>query len=188
MRNDFLAITDDTPTKEELVVLVDLQGNPIGIKNKIEAHQNGDLHSAFSIFIFNDKAEILLQRREIGKYHSGGLWSNTCCSHPFHGESIVQAGQRRLQEEMGFSCELFEAFTTIYNVRCNNELVEHEYNTVLVGRYNRQPNINKAEVDEWKWVSTDDLYRDIKNNSSDYTAWFELLLDDAIKSRNMVAL
>ena len=172
----------NTSSSRNLLVLVDQHGTPIGNKDKMLAHLDGDLHSAFSIFVFNDKSELLLQRRDRNKYHSGGLWSNTCCSHPFPEENIFNAGQRRLHEEMGFICNLFEGFTTTYNVRCDDDFIEHEYNTVFIGHYSGEPNVNSEEVEAWKWMDIDELCRDINDNSSIYTSWFPLLLDDAINS------
>lgn len=164
------------------VVLVNEDGNNIGYKEKLKAHKDGDFHLAFSVFVFDRDNRLLLQRRQSNKYHSGGLWSNTCCSHPFALEGILSAGKRRLQEEMGFSCELYNAFVKKYNVQCNNELYENEYNYVLFGQFDGVPEINIDEVEDWKWVSIDELFSDLKNNGDVYTPWFSILLLDVIDS------
>ncbi len=166
----------------DYVVLVNEDGNSIGYKEKLKAHQDGDFHLAFSVFVFDRDNRLLLQRRQSNKYHSGGLWSNTCCSHPFALEGILSAGERRLQEEMGFSCELYNAFVKKYNVRCDNDLYENEYNYVLLGQFDGVPEINLDEVEDWKWISINDLFSDLKKNSNAYTPWFSILLLDAIAS------
>lgn len=170
----------DYDTYRDSVVLVDRKGAFLGVKDKMQAHKDGDLHSAFSIFIFNSKSELLLQRRAVNKYHSGGLWTNTCCSHPFPQENIIVAGRRRLQEEMGFKCELFEIHTKIYDVKCSNGLIEHEYNKILLGRFDEKPKINEIEVSDWKWMDLEFLQNDIKAQSEKYTSWFPILLDDVV--------
>ncbi|PHO01659.1 isopentenyl-diphosphate delta-isomerase, partial [Rhodobacteraceae bacterium 4F10] len=121
---------------KEQVILVDQQDNPIGLMEKIEAHEKALLHRAFSVFVFNDKNELMLQQRAAEKYHSPLLWTNTCCSHQRDGESNIEAGKRRLQEEMGFSCELEEVFSFIYKAPFDNGLTEHEYDHVMIGRFN----------------------------------------------------
>ena len=127
----------------EIVILVDKTDNPIGEMEKQEAHIKGVLHRAFSIFIFNSKGEVLLQQRAFHKYHSGGLWTNTCCSHPRNGETTIQAANRRLKEEMGMSCALTEEFTFIYKAKLDNDLYEHELDHVLFGTTDLLPQINK---------------------------------------------
>ncbi|EKE83433.1 isopentenyl-diphosphate Delta-isomerase [Idiomarina xiamenensis] len=171
-------------TNRNNVVLVDNSGNFIGIKDKLQAHIDGDLHSAFSVFVFNKKSELLLQRRASNKYHSGGLWSNTCCSHPFPNENTTAAGKRRLQEEMGFQCEIAEIHTKIYNVPCSNGLIENEYNKVFIGRFDGTPEINDEEVEDWRWISVNQLLKDMKTSRDEYTSWFPVLLEDVIAAWN----
>ncbi len=162
-----------------LVEVVDTNGRVIRIDEKLKVHQEGSLHSAFSIFVFNAKSELLIQRRNKDKYHCGDKWSNTCCSHPFPGESVLEAGKRRLSEEMGLQCDLRDVFNTIYRVNCDNGLVEHEYNTVLIGHSNDTPQINPQEVVEFKWVDVFLLCQDIVSAPEEYTPWFRVLLLDA---------
>ncbi len=158
------------------VVLVDLKDNQIGTMDKMDAHVNGVLHRAFSVLIFNDKGEILLQQRALHKYHSGGLWTNTCCSHPFPGEEIIEAGKRRLFEEMGFKCDLTSIGNFTYQCEFGNGLIEHEFDHVLKGFYNNDPVINIDEVESFKWVAVDDLKKDILIYPQRYTFWFLELL------------
>ena len=136
----------------EYVILVDENDRETGLMEKQEAHEKGLLHRAFSIFIFNHKNELLLQQRALHKYHSAGLWTNTCCSHPRAGESIEQAAHRRLQEEMGFDCELYKKTSFIYKAEFENGLTEHEFDHILVGHYDQAIHINPQEVAAYKWV------------------------------------
>lgn len=161
----------------EQVILVDKEDNPIGLMEKMEAHQKGLLHRAFSVFVFNDKNELLLQQRALHKYHSGGLWTNTCCSHPRHQESVLDAGKRRLREEMGFTCELDQVFSFIYEAELDNELTEHELDHVLIGKYNENPEPNAAEVCDWKYVNLTELEADMLANPDNYTVWFQKVFD-----------
>ena len=160
------------------VVLVDELDNEVGVMEKLLAHQKGLLHRAFSIFVFNDKNEMLLQKRAKGKYHSGGLWTNTCCSHPGENESILAAGKRRLLEEMNYVCDLTPSFSFIYKVELDNELVEHELDHVLVGRSNENPILNPEEASDYKWISIEDLMLDLNKNEKDYTYWYQLILNN----------
>ncbi len=162
---------------EELVILVNEQDQKIGLMPKMEAHQKAVLHRAFSVFIFNDKKELMLQRRALDKYHSPGLWTNTCCSHQRDGESNIQAGKRRLKEEMGFSAELKEATWFIYKAPFDNGLTEHELDHILIGNFNEEPIINSEEVDAWKWMSLSDVKKDIDANPDSYTAWFKIIFE-----------
>lgn len=162
---------------EELVILVDQQDQKIGLMPKMEAHQKAVLHRAFSVFIFNDKKELMLQRRALDKYHSPGLWTNTCCSHQRDGESNIDAGKRRLEEEMGFTTELKEATWFIYKAPFDNGLTEHELDHIMIGNYNEAPNINVDEVDSWKWMSLDDIKKDIDSQPDLYTAWFKIIFE-----------
>ena len=157
---------------EKKVVLVDKSGNQIGLMPKLEAHQKGILHRAFSIFLFNSKNQILLQKRSLIKYHSAGLWTNTCCSHPRDGEDIIDAGKRRLYEEMGIKTELKKEFEFTYKEVLGNGLTEHEFDHVLIGNFNGNPILNKDEVEDWKWMSLEEIEKNINENKDDYTVWF----------------
>ncbi|MDG1038626.1 MAG: isopentenyl-diphosphate Delta-isomerase [Polaribacter sp.] len=165
----------------EQVVLVDENDNPIGLMEKIEAHEKALLHRAFSVFIFNKKGELMLQQRAASKYHSPLLWTNTCCSHQRDGETNLKAGKRRLQEEMGFVTELNEVFSFIYKAPFDNGLTEHELDHVMVGSFEGSPSINKEEVESYKWMNLDDLKSDIKNNPDIYTAWFKIIFDKSFE-------
>ena len=144
---------------------------------KIEAHEKALLHRAFSVFVFNSKGELMLQQRAAEKYHSPLLWTNTCCSHQRKGESNIAAGKRRLEEEMGFSCELEEVFSFIYKAPFDNGLTEHELDHVMIGRFNGEPQINKEEVERYKWMRLEDVKNDIENHPDDYTAWFKIIFE-----------
>lgn len=159
----------------ENVVLVDSNDNQIGICEKMEAHQKALLHRAFSIFLFNDKKEWLLQQRADGKYHSEGLWSNTCCSHPRPDESIEQAAQRRLMEEVGLVTKLERHFSFQYKHEFEGGLVENELDHILIGTTNELPTLNLDEVKDIKFVSFDALEKDIDLNPENYTVWFKLI-------------
>lgn len=161
----------------ENVILVDEHDNEQGLMEKMEAHRKGLLHRAFSVFILNDKGELLLQRRALSKYHSGGLWTNTCCSHPRDGESNEEAAHRRLMEEMGFDCEVEKMLDFVYRAELDQGLTEHEFDHVFIGSYNDEPNINPEEVDSWKWMSLDDVESDINANPHNYTEWFKIIYD-----------
>ena len=163
--------------KEEKVILVNEKDEPIGLMPKMEAHEKALLHRAFSVFIFNDKNELMLQQRALGKYHSPGLWTNTCCSHQREGESNIDAGMRRLQEEMGFSVPLEESISFIYKAPFDNGLTEHEFDHILLGKFNDEPNINREEVADWKWMHLEDVKVDIEQNPETYTAWFKVIFD-----------
>ncbi|NRD20646.1 isopentenyl-diphosphate Delta-isomerase [Winogradskyella eckloniae] len=162
---------------EEQVILVDENDKQIGLMPKMEAHEKALLHRAFSVFIFNDNKELMLQQRAAHKYHSPELWTNTCCSHQRNGETNIEAGKRRLQEEMGFVTDLTEKTSFIYKAPFDNGLTEHEYDHVMVGHYNAEPFINTDEVMAWKWMALDDVQRDIKTNPNVYTAWFKIIFE-----------
>ena len=162
---------------EEKVILVDEQDNPIGLMEKLEAHQKALLHRAFSVFILNDKGEIMLQQRAANKYHSPNLWTNTCCSHPREGETTIEAGKRRLQEEMGFVTELSEVLSFIYKAPFDNGLTEHELDHILIGYYNDSPIINPDEVSNWRWKSPKNIKADITKFPHQYTEWFKIIFD-----------
>ena len=163
--------------KEEQVILVNQDNEQIGTMPKMEAHEKAVLHRAFSVFIVNDNGDIMLQQRAASKYHSPLLWTNTCCSHQRVGESNIEAGKRRLQEEMGFQAELKELFSFIYKAPFDNGLTEHEYDHVMLGSFNSEPNINPDEVEAWKWMSPEAVKEDISKNPHDYTAWFKIIFD-----------
>lgn len=158
----------------DLVVLVDEWDRELGFMDKLQAHREGNLHRAFSVFVFNDDGELLLQRRAENKYHSGGLWTNTCCSHPRPGESVEDAALRRLEEEMGFSCELEDAFSFMYQSDMGNGLTEYEYDHVLFGRFNSIPNPNPGEVSGWKYLSMERIERELISDARVYTRWFQI--------------
>jgi isopentenyl-diphosphate delta-isomerase len=163
---------------DDFVILVNKNDKKIGLMPKMEAHKKGVLHRAFSVFIFNNKNELMIQKRNINKYHSPGLWTNTCCSHQKDGESNISAGKRRLLEEMGFCVELNEIGSFIYNVGVDNGLIEHELDYILVGKYNGNVKINFDEVDNWKWMSLDNIKDDIRTRSKNYTEWFKIIMDN----------
>lgn len=159
------------------VILVDEQDRETGIMEKMEAHQKGLLHRAFSIFIVNPKGEILLQQRATDKYHSGGLWTNTCCSHPQPNESLETAGMRRLQEEMGFSCNVTPKFSFIYKVKLEGGLSEHELDHVLVGTFAGDIHPDPSEVMDYKWVSLENLQLHCAAHPEHYTSWLQIILN-----------
>ncbi len=161
--------------KQEMVILVDENDKQIGLMEKIEAHEKALLHRAFSVFVYNDKNELMIQQRALHKYHSPGLWTNTCCSHQREGESNLEAGKRRLFEEMGFTTQLEETISFIYKAPFDNGLTEHEFDYVLVGQYNGEPNPNPEEVADWKWVTLEFLKNDIENYPEEYTEWFKII-------------
>jgi isopentenyl-diphosphate delta-isomerase len=161
---------------EDIINLVDDRGARIGTIEKLVAHQIGSLHEAFSIFVSNSRGEILLQRRNPAKYHSGGLWTNTCCSHPRKDEDLDRAIHRRLREEMGFDCPLDERFSFVYKVALDNGLVEHEFDHVFFGRSDVSPNINPDEATAYRWMAFDDLVHDAEAHPERYTAWLKIIL------------
>jgi isopentenyl-diphosphate delta-isomerase len=160
---------------EEHVILVNEKDQEIGLMPKLEAHQKAVLHRAFSVFIFNSENELMLQQRASNKYHSPNLWTNTCCSHQRSGESNIQAGTRRLYEEMGFTTPLKEITSFIYKAPFDNGLTEHELDHIMVGYYNEDPVINSDEVEDWKWMKIEDVKNDISLNPDLYTAWFKII-------------
>ncbi len=162
---------------EEQVILVNEADQQIGLMPKLEAHQKAVLHRAFSVFILNDKNEIMLQQRAAHKYHSPLLWTNTCCSHQRAGETNIQAGQRRLMEEMGFEVALRELFHFIYKAPFDNGLTEHELDHVMIGYFNEDPEINPDEVAAWKWMSIDAVKDDMIVHPDFYTVWFKIIFD-----------
>ena len=161
----------------EYIIRVDEFDHELGSIEKLEAHKKGILHRAFSILVFNSKNQLLLQKRNRNKYHSPGLWSNTCCSHQRIGETLQEAIARRLVEEMGFTCELEEIFHFVYRTEFDNHLMEHEFDHVFVGYYDGEISINEDEVERFKWVTLEELKEDMRTNPQLYTFWFKILMD-----------
>lgn len=158
------------------VILVDKDDNEIGLGEKIRVHVEGRLHRAISVYIFNSKGQIMMQRRSQGVYHSGLLWSNTCCSNCYEGESAIGSAHRSLKGEMGFDCDIEERFSVIYKTAVSNGLTEHEYLHVFFGRHEDDPIVNREEVMDWKWMGVDELLEDISRNGERYSAWLRLLV------------
>ena len=172
----------------ESVVIVDAYDNELGTMEKMEAHEKGLLHRAFSVFVFNSNDELLIHRRALEKYHSGGLWTNTCCSHPRPGENLENAAHRRLMEEMGFDCELQHSFSFIYHAQLDKGLEEHELDHVFVGQYSGSPEVNREEVCEWKYVSMDSLSKEMQNTPELFTEWFKIALPMVQRQKNKVTV
>lgn len=165
----------------EEVILVNSSDEPIGTMEKLEAHQKGLLHRAFSVFVFNSKREILIQKRAAHKYHSAGLWSNTCCSHPRPGEETLAAAKRRLKEEMGLSLELEDQFSFIYETKFGNGLTEHEYDHVYFGYTDQTPQINEEEVSDFKWQSVEELRGLLIKKPEMFSFWFSIAFEKIFK-------
>ena len=168
----------------ENVVLVDVNDNEIGFMPKMEAHLQGQLHRAFSIFIFNTNGKLLLQQRALSKYHSGGKWTNTCCSHPRLGEKLEAAANRRLKEEMGMECELKYAFNFLYKASITDKIFEHEYDHVFFGLSNQKPLPQPNEVAAFKYVSLQSLAIDLQKNPQEYTAWLKICFSQVLNYYN----
>lgn len=158
------------------IILVDEQDEEVGSGEKMSVHKTGLLHRAFSIFVFNDKGEMMLQRRALDKYHSAGLWSNTCCSHPRPGEKTMDSAHRRLREEMGFDCDLSEKSSLTYKANLG-DLFEHEFDHIIFGKYDDEPKLNKDEVCDWKWIGVNEVKKDVLDNPNRYTYWFKAALE-----------
>lgn len=158
------------------IILVDENDKEIGVMEKMEAHRKGVLHRAFSILIFNSKKELLLQKRSVQKYHSGGLWTNTCCSHPEPGEDLITSARKKLMHEMGFEVQLKPAYTFAYRASLDNNLTEHEFDHVLVGSFDGEPKPNAQEAEDWTYKSVENIQRDARENPNSYTSWFKLIL------------
>ncbi len=167
----------------EHVVLVNEQDQQIGIMEKMAAHIVPRLHRAISIFIFKSKGELLLQQRALSKYHSPGLWTNTCCSHPRNGETLQEATARRLKEEMGMTCDMHEVFTFIYKAPVGLGLTEHEFDHVWFGQSDEEPEINHEEVEAWEYMSISDIEADMKQHPECYTEWFKISFEEIMKHR-----
>ncbi|MFA6422882.1 MAG: isopentenyl-diphosphate Delta-isomerase [Patescibacteria group bacterium] len=160
---------------EDKLILVNEQDEEVGTEVKLEVHEKGALHRAFSILVFDSSKKLIIQKRAEGKYHSGGLWANTCCSHPREGEKLDVAIHRRLKEEMGFDCQLEEKFSFIYEVKLN-DLKEHEFDHVFFGNYDGEIEPNPKEVSEIKRVSWSELSQDVEKNPDQYAYWFKIIV------------
>lgn len=166
-----------TSSKDEELILVDEHDQPIGTGLKLSVHKDGLLHRAFSIFIFNGKGQLMLQRRALGKYHSGGLWTNTCCGHPRPKETVLGAAHRRLQEEMGFDCALHEAGTLTYRAEVSQGLIEHEFDHVFVGRFDGDVHPDPEEALDWQWIDLDTLHTALVTQPDTFTVWFKTIIE-----------
>ncbi|MFL5581685.1 MAG: isopentenyl-diphosphate Delta-isomerase [Gemmatimonadaceae bacterium] len=169
------------PPREEHVVLVDADDVPVGVQEKLRAHEDGSLHRAVSVFLFDASGALLLQRRALAKYHSGGLWSNAACGHPRPDETPLGAARRRLREEMGLECALRSAFRFTYRAELGGGLSEHEVDHVFVGRCEQDPVPDPAEVSEWKWMGLEAVRDDLRRRAERYTAWFGIALEEILK-------
>ena len=165
------------------MIHVDESDQPVGLERKLRAHENGGkLHRAFSVFIFNRAGQMLIQRRADGKYHFGGLWTNACCSHPKHGRTVVDSARTRLQEEFGFDVPLEEQFSFVYRAEDPaTGLTEHEFDHVLVGRFDGDPRPNPDEIGDWRWVEPRELLEDVERSPERYTPWFKLVLHKVLE-------
>lgn len=161
----------------EEVILVDENDREIGLMEKLEAHEKALLHRAFSVFVFNAKGELLLQQRALHKYHSGGLWTNTCCSHPRKGEQVIDSAHRRLMEEMGFDCALELKHKFIYKAPFSNGLTEHELDYIFTGEFNEDFQPNPDEVASSRWIKMEELQQEILESPENFTVWFRIILD-----------
>ena len=161
----------------EQVIIVDEGDRETGTMEKIEAHRQGRLHRAFSVFVFNAQGDLLLQKRAETKYHCGGLWTNTCDGHPRPGEDTVEAARRRLREELGFECELKETFTFRYHAGLDHDLIEHEVDHVLIGHFDGHPNPDPAEASDWKWIGMKALAKDMQERPEQYAPWSRIAVD-----------
>ena len=159
-----------------MVILVDENDNPVGTMEKMEAHRKGKLHRAFSVLVYNSKGEMLLQKRAQKKYHSGGLWTNACCSHPLPGEKMEDATRRRLREEMGIDLNPSFSYSFIYKTPLDRDLIEHEFDHVYIATFDGEPLINRNEVEDWKFVNVSWLKNDIARNPDHYTYWFKMIV------------
>lgn len=160
----------------EHVVLVNTEDEELGTMEKMEAHRTGTLHRAFSVLLFNSRGEMLLQKRAQSKYHSGGLWTNTCCSHPRPGETLEEAARRKLKQEMGIDLQPSFAFKFLYQTPLDNNLIEHEIDHVFVGEFDGEPVLNEDEAEDWKFVDLAHLRAQMKSQPNQFTAWFRLIV------------
>ena len=166
----------------EFVIIVNEHDEPTGVAEKMEAHLKGMLHRAFSVFIFNERQQMLIHQRAIEKYHSGGKWTNACCGHPRPGEQTHEAASRRLKEEMGMDCALAEKFKFIYRAVLDNNLIEHEIDHVFFG-YTTEllPEVNAAEVMNFKWMDLDQLRQQVSTHPDQFTEWFKICFTEVIR-------
>lgn len=172
----------------DMVILVNETDEVIGYMKKMEAHTMGLLHRAFSILVFDSESRLLLHQRAKSKYHSGGLWTNTCCSHQHADEDTLTAAHRRLLEEMGFDCDLTEKFSFLYRSEMESGLVEHEFDHVLIGHYDGTVDLNPHEVESYEWLSWEEIRERLENNPEQYTSWFKHIFEkiDAIGLENFI--
>ncbi len=161
----------------EHVILVDEHDAELGTMEKLEAHQKGLLHRAFSILLFNSRGELLLQQRSLNKYHSGGLWTNTCCSHPLPDEDLQSATKRKLWQEMGIDLQPNFAFKFTYKAELENDLIEHECDHVFIGRFDGEPSLNPEEAMDWRFENLVSLKNSIQENPQLFSCWFKMILD-----------
>jgi isopentenyl-diphosphate delta-isomerase len=168
---------------DEHVILVDVADRPVGIAPKLVVHRDGRLHRAFSVFVFDLRGRLLLQQRAFEKYHSGGLWSNTCCGHPRPGEATAAAAARRLREEMGFDCALQPAGAIVYRAEIAEGLWEHEYDHLFTGAYQGDPRPDPLEVVDWRWMEIEDVLQELQDRPAAFTAWFEPALREVLQHR-----
>jgi isopentenyl-diphosphate delta-isomerase len=175
-----MSVSTTEPLLEEMLVLVDDLDNEVGVAEKLSAHREGKLHRAVSVFLFNDKGQMLLQQRAFSKYHSGGLWTNTCCGHPRPGELPLVAAKRRLFEEMGICTGLEKILDFTYKAVLDEVLMEHEFDHVFSGRFNCEPHLNSEEACDWKWMDIDKLEKDVIENPGQYTVWFKIILKKVV--------
>lgn len=167
--------------QDELIILVDEQDTEIGVMPKLEVHEKGLLHRAFSIFIFNSAGELLLQQRAASKYHSGGLWSNTCCSHPIAGETLEDATKRRLQQEVGLHVAMQPMFSFLYKATFGNGLTEHELDHVFIGVSDKSPKLNNHEASDYTYISLENLKKNMFAHPERYTVWLQICLPNVIE-------
>jgi isopentenyl-diphosphate delta-isomerase len=184
--SELYASKDDAENAEQLV-LVDEADRELGTRGKLAVHVEGALHRALSVYVFNGKGQLLLTRRSPGKYHSGGLWTNTCCSHPRPGEAVASAARRRLREEAGIDCDLVRAFEFIYRAELENGLIEHELDHVFVATFDGEPRLDPRESDAWEWADPPALARDIAAHPERYSAWLALSLEKAVEAQRIAA-
>lgn len=177
-------------TTMEKIILVDEHDQVIGSEEKMKVHENGGkLHRAFSIFIFNNKSEMLIQLRSVKKYHFGGLWTNACCSHPNEGENLEEAVIRKLNQEFGFTTNLKELFSFTYKATDKNSgLTEHEFDHVFIGEFNGVPQPNPEEIDNFKWISIQDLENEIETHPENFTPWFKIIMEKLISFNQILEL
>lgn len=161
---------------EEMLIIVDHKDNPIRSEGKIAVHQQGLLHRAFSIFIFDSKGRLLLQQRAYGKYHSAGLWTNSCCGHPRWEENTDEAASRRLREEMGFSTRLKKVYSFTYHAKVPGNLIEHEFDHIYVGLFDGYPQVNPDEAADWLWIDISQLNHKLKSQPENFTVWFRTII------------